>query len=169
MERFWVIRMYTTIEKLQQSKKYHYIDYIPFEVENKEYLELENFFEKTFISDFAKKINNIILKMIYYLECEIYLLHTENLEGLDYDIPFDTNIREKNVKELSYIIQQVVIRDVTSLQIYFKTKNFLISINGGFLVTIYNLPADLVLIVKKIIEQEGLVLKVKENDKVILL
>ncbi len=162
-------KVYTVIEKLQQLEKYHYIDYIPFEVENKEYLELENFLEKTFIKDFAKKVSNIILKLIYYLDCEIYLLNSENFRELDYDIPFDTNIRGRNVEELSYIIQQVVIRDVTSLQIYFNTANFLVSIDGGFLVSIYNLPFNLSMTLKKIIEQEGLVLKINENNIVTLL
>lgn len=38
--------MISLIDKLQENESYHYIDYIPYNPENPNYLDLEEYFQK---------------------------------------------------------------------------------------------------------------------------
>ena len=58
--------MYETIDLLQQTTDYYYIDYIPYNTDDPNFLELEEYFEKHYLSSFSEKITKIILKIIYY-------------------------------------------------------------------------------------------------------
>ena len=46
--------MYEIIEFLQKSDDYYYIDYIPYETSDVRFLELENYFEKTYLPIYAE-------------------------------------------------------------------------------------------------------------------
>ena len=65
--------MYETIDLLQQTTDYYYIDYIPYNTDDPNFLELEEYFEKHYLSSFSEKITKIILKIIYYYPCKVYL------------------------------------------------------------------------------------------------
>ena len=54
--------MYETIDLLQQTTDYYYIDYIPYNTDDPNFLELEEYFEKHYLSSFSEKITKIILK-----------------------------------------------------------------------------------------------------------
>lgn len=56
--------MYETIDLLQQTTDYYYIDYIPYNTDESNFLELEEYFEKHYLSSFSEKITKIILKDI---------------------------------------------------------------------------------------------------------
>lgn len=56
--------MYEIIEFLQKSDDYYYIDYIPYETSDVRFLELENYFEKTYLPIYAEKVSCIALKLI---------------------------------------------------------------------------------------------------------
>ena len=60
--------MYETIDLLQQTTDYYYIDYIPYNTDDPNFLELEEYFEKHYLSSFSEKIkkskkNNILLSL----------------------------------------------------------------------------------------------------------
>lgn len=65
--------MYEIIEFLQKSDDYYYIDYIPYEISDVRFLELENYFEKTYLPIYAEKVSCIALKLIYFYSCEIFM------------------------------------------------------------------------------------------------
>ena len=48
--------MYETIDLLQQTTDYYYIDYIPYNTDDPNFLELEEYFEKHYLSSFSEKI-----------------------------------------------------------------------------------------------------------------
>lgn len=56
--------MYETIDLLQQTTDYYYIDYIPYNTDDPNFLELEEYFEKHYLSSFSEKITKIILNNI---------------------------------------------------------------------------------------------------------
>lgn len=45
--------MYETIDLLQQTTDYYYIDYIPYNTDDPNFLELEEYFEKHYLSSFG--------------------------------------------------------------------------------------------------------------------
>lgn len=61
--------MYETIDLLQQTTDYYYIDYIPYNTDDPNFLELEEYFEKHYLSSFKFKNNknhfknNILLSL----------------------------------------------------------------------------------------------------------
>lgn len=46
--------MYETIDLLQQTTDYYYIDYIPYNTDDPNFLELEEYFEKHYLSSFRR-------------------------------------------------------------------------------------------------------------------
>lgn len=151
--------MYETINKIQESDHYYYIDYIPYNTSDPKFLELEDYFEKTYLNTFAKKIVTIILKMVYYYECEIFITEDFQKKPLKYEIPFDVNIRYESPDKIAYIIKQVIVDDFSSVQILFSTPAFLISISGGFSVAIYQPTEEVIRLLEQLVLQEGLFLK----------
>lgn len=155
--------MYEIIDSMQESDNYYYIDYIPYNIDDPQFLELEEFFEETYLPEYAKKISRIALKMVYFYSCEIFLTKDTKNVSLKYDIPFDINIRISSPEKLTYIIEQVILEDFSSVQILFSTPLFLISISGGFSVIIYQPSDEAIQILQQLAIQEGLFLK--QNNK----
>jgi len=81
--------MYETIDLLQQTTDYYYIDYIPYNTDDPNFLELEEYFEKHYLSSFSEKITKIILKIIYYYPCKVYL--TEPTKDIPINSTLDIN------------------------------------------------------------------------------
>lgn len=156
--------MYEMIEHLQELDDFYYIDFIPYEAPDVKFLELEEYFESTYLRSFAKKITRIALKLIYRYPCDIFLTESPIPVPLKYEIPFNENIRNNTPEKLAYFINKIVSKDFSSMQIMFSEPQFLMSINGGFSAVVYQ-PTDEVLeILQKLIGQEGLFLKHKNSD-----
>ncbi|MFZ2180947.1 MAG: hypothetical protein WAV57_10220 [Blautia wexlerae] len=51
--------MYETIDLLQQTTDYYYRDYIPYNTDDPNFLELEEYFEKHYLSSFSEKIETV--------------------------------------------------------------------------------------------------------------
>lgn len=151
--------MYELIDSLQESEDYYYIDYIPYTTDDSEYLELEEYFIKTYLESFSKKISRIMLKLIYYYPCEIYLTEPLGKIPEDFNVLFNTNIRKNTPDRLSYVIRQIISNDFSSIDILFTEPVFLITIEGEFAVTIYNVPDKSVQLLNQLVQQEGLFLK----------
>ena len=152
--------MYEMIDLLQKTEKYYFIDYIPYKIDNPDFLELEEFFEKEYLPLFAEKVARIVLKMIYYYPCEVYLTEPTKKASKEMDMDFDTNIRHYLPDKLNEIIKQVIMTDFSLLQILFSSPQFLISICGEFSVTIYGAEKEkkVVNLLQQLVSQEGLFL-----------
>ena len=85
--------MYETIDLLQQTTDYYYIDYIPYNTDDPNFLELEEYFEKHYLSSFSEKITKIILKIIYYYPCKVYLTEPTKDIPINSTLDFYSNIR----------------------------------------------------------------------------
>lgn len=154
--------MYETIEALQALEESYFIDFIPYDIADSKFLELELFFEDTYLSQFSEKLARIALKLIYYYPCEIYLTEAVIPSSVEkFDFPFDVNIRDHTPNNLSYVIQQIVSKDFSSVQILFTAPQFLISFYGGFSNSIYQPSDESLQILKRLVAQEGLFLKHK--------
>ena len=153
--------MCEVIDLLQETEDYYFIDYIPYTTNNPEFLELEEYFEKTYLPLFAEKIARIVLKMIYYYLCEVYLTEPEKKVPGKMELNFDTNIRHYSPDKLDEIIKKVIVTDFSSLQILFSSPQFLISVCGEFSVTVYGVAdkPEVVQVLQQLVLQEGLFLK----------
>lgn len=152
--------MYESIDLLQESKSYYFIDYIPYNTSNPDFLELEDYFEKNYLSEFAEKIVRITLKITYLYPCQIYLTAPDKIiSGLE-EFSFDVDVRKNSTPEkIANAIRQVILKDFSSVQILFSNPEFLVSIDGGFSVTIYAPPKDVILLFEQLVNHEGLFLK----------
>ena len=153
--------MLALIDELQESEEYDYIDYIPHNPTSPDYLELEEYFIKTYLPEFAEKISRIMLKLIWNYPCHIFL--TEILvkrAELDGIAPF-TDIRHYSPERLACIIKEVILNPVGYMNIFFSEAQFLITIGGEFSVTLYYLPDEVRPLLQLLCCQEGLFLKHK--------
>lgn len=155
--------MYEIIDLLQKSDDYYYIDYIPYETSDVRFLELEEYFESTYLPLYAEKISRIALKLIYLYPSELFLTESPIPVSMEYEISFDTNIRNSSPNKLAYIIKQIVSKDFSSMQILFSQPQFLMSINGGFSVSIYQSTNEVLQILQQLVTQEGLFLKHRKS------
>lgn len=157
--------MCEVIDLLQETEDYYFIDYIPYTTNNPEFLELEEYFEKTYLPLFAEKIARIVLKMIYYYPCEVYLTEPTKKMPEGMDLEFDTNVRHYSPDKFDEIIKQIIMTDFSSLQILFSAPQFLISVCGEFSVTIYGAAdkPEVIQLLQQLAAQEGLFLKQNQN------
>jgi hypothetical protein len=152
------------IQSLHDLEEYYYIDFIPYETTDVHFLELEEYFETTYLPLFAEKVSRIALKLIYFYQCEIYLSESPKLVELEHEFSFDVNIRNSSPDKLAYIIKKIVSIDSSSVQILFSEPQFLMSINGGFSVSIYASTGEVVQLLQKLVSQEGLFLKYRNSS-----
>ncbi len=148
------------IEILQSSESYYYIDCLPEKISSDRYFELEEYLMINYLDDFSQKICRIIMKMITYYDAEIYLTEfpEEKSRFKFYEYEYK-NIRSKSLQEIHKIISYIIKNDISSAQIIFPEKNILVSIDGGFSVTIYGKNDEVLKLVEKLVKQENLFLK----------
>ena len=154
--------MLTLIDKLQENNDCYYVDFLPEKMNNPRYFEIEEFFLKTYLKDFSEKIIRIIIKIIGYYNAEIFLTEfpEESSDTFKYLYPIEKNLRNRSIEELAKIINHVIIKDISSVQILLvDNHNSLISVNGGFSVDIYNPSGEQLKLFKALVEQENLFLK----------
>lgn len=154
--------MYELIDLLQESKNYYFIDYVPYNANNPNFLELEEYFEDTYLSEFAEKIVRIVLKVIYLYPCQIYLTTPNKIIPEQEEFSFDVDIRNSTPEKIANAIRQVILKDFSSVQILFSNPEFLVSISGEFSVTIYNPPKDMIILFEQLVNHEGLFFKNNE-------
>ncbi len=145
------------IDKLFESVECYVIDFLPEQMINVEFFELEKYFLENYLSDFSKKISYIIIKLIKYFSSEIYVIEYEGESILS------DNYADKGIKEIVNIIVKVIKRENnnhTCIQIILKGDNtFLININSEFSVSIYNLSNKDLSLITMLVQQEGLFLR----------
>lgn len=151
--------MYELIDSIHDSDDYYYIDFIPCEAPDVSFLELEEYFESTYLPLFAEKICRIALKMIYLYPCEIYMPESYIPVDMEYEILFDVNIRNSSPAKLAFLIKNIVSRNVSSMQILFTEPQFLMSIGNEFSVSFHQPTKEVLNIIEQLVTQEGLFLK----------
>ena len=132
---------------------------MPCLVQNVQYFELEKYFLETYLEDFSKKISNIILKLIHYYSAQIYLTEAPEEYNGKYVEFIGEDIRQKSLFQISDIIQYVITKDFSSVQVLLEDNSFLISINGEFSVDIYNPSKENIKLIELLVQQEGLFLR----------
>ena len=154
------------IEKLVWAEKdtYYYIDYIPHNPESSAYLELERYYERTYLHTFADKISRIMLQVMWEYPCHVCLGEMDKqLEQYAHILPY-TDIRCYTPAQLADIIKTVIIEDFTVLSILLLDGRSLINVQGFFQVVLYEPPENLISFVKLLCQAEGLFLKYKAED-----
>lgn len=81
-----------------------------------------------------------------------------------YEMLFYEDIRNSTPDKLAYFINKIVTKDFSSMQILFSEPQFLMSIAGGFSVTVYQPTNEVLQILKMLIAQEGVFLKYKNSE-----
>ncbi len=152
---------------------YYIIDFLPCMPRQDDFVDYMDYMEEYHEMEFASKIANIILKLIYSYNCEVrYGEDDGDYLTLDkYDIPRGVNIRDIGPKKLIYLIKMVIMYDYSSATIYFKDEGFSMVIARDFNVTFYYMPKKFESVMKLLAEQEGLFLKYKpsENEDFVLI
>lgn len=156
--------MYERIDFLQESDDYYFIDYIPYHPTDREFLELEEYFQQTYLPEFAEKIIRIILKVVYFYPCQIFLTEPSKAIPEQQDFSFDTDIRNTKPEQIAHAIRQVILKDFSSVQILFSKPEFLVSIDGEFSVTVYVPPQDAIELFQQLTDHEGLYFKKHRPD-----
>lgn len=148
----------TLIDRLQLESENYYIDFLPKELKNKRFFQLEEYLLETYISSYANKIVMIAIKLISYYSAEIFLTDTnEELPSAWKDL------RGESLSQIADIISYVIKNDFSSVQILFTETPFVMSINGGFSVAFYHASKENLDLIELLVGQEGLFLK-KEVD-----
>ena len=156
--------MLATIEALHGNDKYYYIDYIPHNPKSPEYLELEEYYENSYLPSFADKISRILLQVRWEYPCRVCIGKMEKrIEKYTSIQPF-TDVRHYKPEQLADIIKMVIVKDFSVLSILFSNEKSLFSIRGYFQVELYNPTDDIVAFVKLLCQSEGLFLKYKAED-----
>ena len=94
-----------------------------------------------------------------YVPYTIYLTAPDKIISDQEEFSFDVDIRNSTPEKIANAIRQVILTDFSSVQILFSNPEFLVSIGGGFSVTIYNLPKDMIILFEQLVNHEGLFLK----------
>ena len=160
------MNMRKAIEKLvwAEPESYYYIDYIPHNPESPAYLELEEYYEKTYLPAFADKISRILLHVMWQYPCRVCLGEPAQQIEKYADIPPFTDIRHYTPEQLADIIKMVIMEDFNVLSILLQDGRSLISVRGYFQVVLYEPSEDMVIFVKQLCQAEGLFLKYKAED-----
>ena len=160
------MNMRKAIEKLAwaEPESYYYIDYIPHNPKSPAYLELEEYYERTYLPAFADKISRILLHVMWQYPCRVCLGEpTQQIEKYA-DIPPFTDIRHYTPEQLADIIKTVILDDFNAMSILSSDDKWLISIRGYFQVALYEPPENLISFIKLLCQAEGLFLKYKAED-----
>ena len=160
------MNMRKAIEKLvwAEPESYYYIDYIPHNPESPAYLELEEYYERTYLPAFADKISRIMLQVMWQYPSRVCLGEIEKQIEKYTHIPPFTDIRHYTPEQLADIIKTVILDDFNAMSILSSDDKWLISIRGYFQVALYEPPENLISFIKLLCQAEGLFLKYKAED-----
>ena len=161
MVRFLQINKDDIIEELLESSTIRVIDYIPYYPSDEAFLELEAYYEKTKLKGFSSKIADILLKLKYYTPSYVQLAEeTREIECSASQYPVGQDIYDLAPEQFADVVEDIVVRDYTTLNVLLLEYNVLIAVSGGFSVTIYgDVKEELLTTIKELVQQEGLFLK----------
>lgn len=139
----------------------YYIDFFPTTFgENSNFFEFEEFLQKNYYANFAKKISFIILSLISFYDSSIYLMDEE------FDNKKLRDLRHVDLNNLSYdeinkIIDYLVKNEISGLKIGLKDKNnlALLLFEGGLRVSFFNLDTSQREIIEKLVLSQGFFFK----------
>jgi len=150
------------IESLHDDEEWYVIDYLPVTMVNPIYFDIEEYFMRTYLKNFAKKISRIIIKLIGYYPVQICLTEfpKKRKDPLKKLYPIEKNLWKMPFAELDKILTHVIINDISSVQIVFGNNPYsLISVTGGFSVTAFRFKDEQLNILERLVKQEGLFLR----------
>ena len=144
------------IESLQE-KECMIIDVFPKQIHKDIYFEVEKFYMKKYLKPFAKKMSRIIMQIMCYFDLEIYFTEfPEEQTNGKYASLINTDLTSLKLNEINKIIHCVICDEISSLKIVIPDCSFLISIDGGFQVSLYNISGEYLDLIRKIVEKENL-------------
>jgi len=152
-----------TNDMLKDDYSGYIIDFLPQVMESSYYFEIEEYFLRTYLKEFADKIVRIVIKLLgYYPSAQIYLSEfpAASDDPLKDVYLKEENIRGRSIEELAEIITHIIFTGISSVEILLDVdEKTLISIGGEFSVDISNLPEDKLNLFKQLVEQENLFLR----------
>lgn len=142
------------------NKRGYYVDFVPFVFQNENYTELENFLDKDYKKQYAKKIEFIAFSLMYYYDCHVYL--DDELE----DNPFleyrQKDIRNIGLDKLDILIKKMIIENYAGLNIIIDNHDAtysLMRIEDGYQTLFFNISGECLDNVKQLVNHQGLFLK----------
>jgi hypothetical protein len=152
------------IDKLIGTESYYYIDYIPHNPLSPEYLELEAYYEQTYLHIFADKISRILLQIIWAYPCRVCLGEATKEIAKYVDIQPFTDIRNHAPEYLATLIKTVIEQEFSFLSILLDETQTLVTVGGAFQVVLYQPSEELLGLTKQLCQAEGLFLKHRLPD-----
>lgn len=154
------------IETLSGADSWHVLDFIPFQPQGADFLEYERFLETgDYVKSFADRICFIALTLVAEYEAEtICLTESEAFFETHPELEPNVNLRRLLYERLAEIIQDVIVHELSSVQIFFAKHDVLLSIDGALRVTLYNASGDFLHTVNLLAGRNGLFVKHHASD-----
>ena len=150
----------TLLEQIEalQNKPYGVIDIFPetISAENQPiYQAVEQYFLRTsLLPRFAESIVTIILRLVCYERAEIFITEAPENHWLT---PYSNKwLSGEPIEILAAVFKHIVTKDVSSAQILLIDANCLISLDGGFTVSVYQPNEQLEQYLLPLVQAEGL-------------
>lgn len=154
------------MDMLIEADSWHVLDFIPFQPKSTEFLAYERFLETSdYVKGFADQVCFIALTLVCEFEADtICLTENEAFFEMHPELkPFE-NLRQLPYKQLWEIIHDVIVCELSSVQIFFAKHDVLVSIDGALQVTLYNASDDFLHAVNLLAQRNGLFLKHHGSD-----
>lgn len=159
------------IETLIEAESWHVLDFIPFQPQGADFLKYERFLETSdYVKDFADRICFIALTLVSEYQADAICL-TEGESFFEQHPtlkPFE-NLRQLPYEQLWTIIRDVIVSELSSIQIFFAKEDVLIGIDGALSVTLYNANEEFLHTVDQLAQRNGLYVKYRDSDGTITL
>lgn len=143
------------------------VDFLPYTSYSDDFYEIEDYFLENYLREYTQKIIYIFLKLSLYYDTKVYISEPcSEMRFAKKFKKFRKHTADKlcsNIKEFSSIQEIVNLirysrKGNISLEILFNDE-FLFSLGSEFNVAFYNIPADKLEMVEKIVSAEGLFLR----------
>lgn len=122
--------------------------------------ELEHYLLETHIHTFCGKVSMIVLKLICLYSAYIELTEFfPEAPPAPFELPEYENIREIGVDKIAKVIEYVVIKGGTSMNIYFPDLHSLIQIGSGFNVAVFSESQKFLNSIGTLVNMEGLCMR----------
>lgn len=148
------------MDVLIEADSWHVLDYIPFQPKGADYLEYERFLgTRDYVKGFADRICFIVLTLVAEYEAGmICLTESEAFFEIHPELkPFE-NLRHLPYDQLDRIIRDVIVNELSSVQVFFPQQDVLISIDGALRVALYNASGEFLENTRLLGEANGLFL-----------
>nr|WP_169773588.1 hypothetical protein [Mobiluncus mulieris] len=161
---------FARIEELHESESWHFLDYVPFHAVGDDILTYDSFLRNSpYLERFANQIGFIALTLVAEYPAVMILTEEDEFFKTHPDLKPEVNIRDLSFEQLNAIIHDVIVQDLSSVQILFPEQDTLLDIAGELQVALYNASGTFLHNIRLLAQRNGLFLMYHAEDDSIYL